>query len=99
MSQAVPATAVGERMQPVAEPALSLGLGTYAFRASALGARVGTLVGTVGTLLVLLGLLGAAAGPLVAAFVGNGRGGVETWVVVGFALLPIGLLNLFLADI
>jgi O-antigen/teichoic acid export membrane protein len=81
----------------LAPTVLSLGLG--AFRAAALGARVGALIGTVGTLLVLMGLLGAAAGPLVAGFVGNGRGVVETWVVVGFALLPIGLLNLFLADI
>jgi O-antigen/teichoic acid export membrane protein len=78
---------------------LSVGLGTYTFRASALGARVGTLVGTVGTLLVLLGLIGAAAGPLVAEFVGNGRDAVETWVIVGFALLPLGLLNIFLTDI
>jgi O-antigen/teichoic acid export membrane protein len=78
---------------------LSLGLGTYAFRATAVGARVGTLIGTIGTLLVLLGVLGAAAGTLVAEFVGNGRPVVETWVMVGFALLPVGLLNIFLADI
>jgi O-antigen/teichoic acid export membrane protein len=78
---------------------LSIGLGTYAFRAAALGVRVGTLIGTVGTMLVLLGVLGAAAGSLVAEFVGDGRAVVETWVILGFALLPVGLLNLFLADI
>jgi O-antigen/teichoic acid export membrane protein len=78
---------------------LSLGLGTFAFRAAALRARVGTLIGSIGMLLVLIGVLGAAAGPLVGEFVGNGRGVVETWVIVGFALLPIGLLNLFVADV
>lgn len=78
---------------------LSIGLGTYAFRNAALGARVGTLVGTLGSLLLLLGVLGAALGPLVGEFVANGRPVVETWVIFGFALLPIGLLNIFLADI
>jgi O-antigen/teichoic acid export membrane protein len=73
---------------------LSIGLGTYGFRNAALGARVGTLVGTLGSLLFLLGVLGAALGPLVGEFVANGRPVVETWVIVGFAL-PIGLLNIF----
>jgi O-antigen/teichoic acid export membrane protein len=78
---------------------LSLGLGTFAFRAAVLKARVGTLIGSIGTLLVLIGVIAAAAGPVVGELVGNGRGVVETWVIVGFALLPVGLLNLFLADI
>jgi O-antigen/teichoic acid export membrane protein len=83
----------------LAPAVLSLGLGIYAFRAAAVGVRVGTLIGTAGALVALLGLVGALVGPLVGELVGNGRVVVEIWVVVGFALLPIGLLNLFLSEV
>ncbi len=78
---------------------LSLGLGTYSVRQAARGAALAPLVGTIGGMLVGLGVLGALAGTLVAGAFDEGREVVHTWIVIGFLVLPLGMLNWFLTDL
>jgi O-antigen/teichoic acid export membrane protein len=78
---------------------LSLGLGIYAFRAAAKGERPGSLFATIGLLSVILGVIGAAMGPFVAGWVGHDHPVVRTWVVIGFALLPLSLVIVLVNDI
>ena len=78
---------------------LSLGLGTYCIREAARGRPLAPLVGTVGAMLLVLGVLGALAGPLVADLFSEGREVVETWIVIGFLALPLAMLNWLLTDL
>lgn len=81
-------------------PALiSFGLGTYSVREAARGRPLGPLVGTIGAMLVGLGLLAALAGPAVADVFSEGREVVATWIVIGFLVLPLGMLNWLLTDL
>jgi O-antigen/teichoic acid export membrane protein len=77
---------------------LSFGLQFYAFRAASQGKSIGSLLGTIGGLLVPLGLVGVAMGPFVGDLVGGSHEIVQTWVTVGFALLPLSLLILLVSD-
>lgn len=78
---------------------VSLGLGTYSAREAARGRPLAPLVGTVGALLLVLGALAALAGPAIADLFSEGRAVVETWIVVGFLLLPLGLISWLLTDL
>jgi O-antigen/teichoic acid export membrane protein len=78
---------------------LTLGLSLYAQRASAIGKRSGMLLGTIGTLLLALGLMSAALGPVIAALIGGANHVERTWIIFGFALLPIGYVNTVIMDI
>jgi O-antigen/teichoic acid export membrane protein len=78
---------------------VELGLGTYAARAAARGREIAVLTGTLGTLLLGLSMIGPLLAFPVAELLAEGRGSVETWLVVGFFLLPVGLLVNLLAGI
>lgn len=78
---------------------LTLGLSLYTHRAAAIGKRAGTLLGTFGALFLALGLVGAALGPATAALIGGANHVVRTWIIVGFALLPIGFVGTVITDV
>jgi O-antigen/teichoic acid export membrane protein len=78
---------------------ISFGLSTYSLREAARGRPLRPLVGTIGLMLVLLGGVAALASPLIADLFSNGRDDVETWIVIGFAVLPLGMLNWLLTDL
>jgi O-antigen/teichoic acid export membrane protein len=83
----------------VAPVVLSVGLQFYAFRAASQGIRIGSLIGTIAALLLPVALVGVAAGPLVGELVGGGRDVIQTWLVIGFAVLPFSLLILLISDV
>ena len=78
---------------------ISLGLGSYAAREAARGRPLAPLVGTVGAMLLTLGAIAALASPFVADLFSDGRATVETWIIIGFFTLPLGMLNWLLSDL
>lgn len=70
-----------------------LGLGQYATRSVARGARPGTILGSVGIVLLAIGGLGALAAVPVADFLAEDRQTVETFLIIGLALLPLSLIG------
>jgi len=71
---------------------LSLALGTYAARESASGRRpVKELVGSVSAPLLVMTIVGMAAGFPIARLLANGNDTVQTYLTVGFVLLPVGM--------
>lgn len=71
---------------------LSLALGAYVGRESASGRRpINELVGSVGVPLLLMTAIGMAAAVPVARLLGEGNDTVQTYLTVGFLLLPVGM--------
>lgn len=70
---------------------LSLGLPGYAAKAAAQGRSRAVLVGSVGGLAMLVGMVGVVVAVPVADALAEGRDVVRSWLIVGFALLPISL--------
>ncbi len=77
----------------------TIGLPLYTHRAAAIGKRAGTLIGTIGATYLVLGLVAAGLGPAVGTLVGGGPGVVRNWIIIGFALLPIGFINMVITDV
>jgi O-antigen/teichoic acid export membrane protein len=79
---------------------LSVALGTYAARESASGRRpVNELVGSVGVPLLVMTVIGMAAGFPAAGLLAEGNDTVRTYLIVGFMLLPIGMAGTLLAGL
>jgi O-antigen/teichoic acid export membrane protein len=78
---------------------LQIGLGYYAARAAAQGERPGALTASLGTATFAVGLLGAAALIPAAAGFSQGNDTVHTYLLVGFALIPLQLLTLLAQDV
>ncbi len=73
---------------------LGLALGAYAVREVASGRRtVNELAGSVGLPLLVIGVLGMAGAMPAAAALAEGNDTIETYLAIGFLLLPIGLLG------
>jgi len=73
---------------------LAFALGAYAAREAASGRRsVNELVGSVGLPLLLISAIGMAGALPAADALANGNGTVETYLAIGFLILPIGLLG------
>lgn len=76
----------------------SLGLGTYVTRETARGASPPRLLGSVGPVMLALGVVAAVFGPTIAELFADGRDVVNTYVLVGFLLMPLSLFSLLLLD-
>lgn len=72
---------------------LSLGLETYAGRQAARGEPLGLLFGSLGTLTLLIGAVGVAAAVPLAMFLAHGRHVVLVFLLVGFGLMPLALIQ------
>lgn len=78
---------------------LSLGLESYAARQAARGEPLGPLFGSVGALTLLVGAAGMAAVVPLVIFLAHGRHVVLVFLLVGFALMPFGLIQSILFGI
>jgi O-antigen/teichoic acid export membrane protein len=70
---------------------LSLSIGAYASRETARGMPVRDIVGSLGGILIAIGLVGGTAGFFLADEIAAGRSTVETFLKIGFALMPLSL--------
>ena len=70
---------------------LSLSLGAYASRETARGMPVRDVVGSLGGILISIGVVGGTVGFLLADEIAGGRSTVETFLKIGFALMPLSL--------
>ena len=75
------------------------GLPTFAAREAARGRPVGTLVLSLGAVLIGLGALVFLVGIPVSSLLAEDRSVVRTFLIVGFAFIPIALLGALLTDI
>lgn len=70
-----------------------LGLAQYATREVARATQPGAILGTIGAVLLAIGALGTALAVPLAEFFADGRQTVETFLIVGFAILPVSLIG------
>jgi O-antigen/teichoic acid export membrane protein len=77
----------------LAPPVLGLGVGTFAFRQLPRGRPIGEIVGSLGLPLVVIGLLAAAAAVPLADALAGGRETVRTFLIIGFVLMPVTLVE------
>jgi O-antigen/teichoic acid export membrane protein len=70
---------------------LGLSLGAYASRETARGMPVRDLVGSLGGMLISIGAVGGMVGFFLADELAGGRATVETFLKIGFALMPLSL--------
>lgn len=77
----------------------SLGLGSYAVYATALGRNIGDILGTIGSLLVGAGLLAVVGGIPLAHYLAGDRDVVFLFLMITFALTPVTLVGVLLLDI
>jgi O-antigen/teichoic acid export membrane protein len=78
---------------------LHLGIGAYGARQAARGKPLGPLLGSLGSATLVIGVLGALAGVPLAAYLAEGRDTVHTYLLVAFALLPVGLVGTLLISV
>jgi O-antigen/teichoic acid export membrane protein len=72
---------------------LNLGAMQYAGKEAARGRSLGPLIGSLGAVYVAIGLLAVALAAPAARFFAEGRRTVETFLLIGFCLLPVALLG------
>lgn len=81
-------------------PALAgLGIGAFVRREAARCGDERTAVRELLPVAAIIGLVAAAAGPIVADLLAEGRTVVALWLTIGFALMPFSLVGLFLLDL
>jgi O-antigen/teichoic acid export membrane protein len=68
-----------------------LGLSTYVLNELSKGSSPRRVVGAVAPVMLAMGLALALLGPFIASLIAGGRGTVELWLIVGFALMPLTL--------
>jgi O-antigen/teichoic acid export membrane protein len=71
---------------------LGLGLGAFAAREAALGKRVGEIMASVGAVTLAISACFLLAAEPLARFLADGRSTVHTFLLIGFLLIPLGLL-------
>lgn len=77
----------------------SIGVGSYAGRAVARGGDPAKAFGSLLPVTLLLGIVVAASAPILASFLAGGRSIVDSMLIVGLALFPIGMVTNLLIDI
>ena len=80
----------------LAPAVLGLGIGGYAFRELPKGRAVGEIIGSLGLPLIVIGLLTTAAAIPAADALAAGRQSVRTFLIVGFLLMPVTLVEALL---
>jgi O-antigen/teichoic acid export membrane protein len=70
---------------------LGLSMGAYASRESARGMAVRDIVGSLGGVLICIGAVGGTVGFLLADELAGGRSTVETFLKIGFLIMPFSL--------
>jgi O-antigen/teichoic acid export membrane protein len=77
---------------------LSFGITAYAYRALPRGRTLEEVLGSLGLPLVLVGVIVAAAGVPIADVLAGGQATVRTFLIVGFLITPVVLLNMLLSS-
>jgi O-antigen/teichoic acid export membrane protein len=76
----------------------SLGISSFAYRSLPRGRSAQEVLGSLGLPLLVLGVIGAVVGIPLADLFAAGRHTVRTFLVIGFALMPLSVLTLLLSS-